>query len=287
MSTIASDLRVAGSVTPNESPVSAISWPAIVAGAATAAATSLLLLALGSGLGFASLSPWQGEGPSATTFTVMAAIWVIVVQWLSSGFGGYLTGRTRTKWVGVHTHEVTFRDTAHGLATWAVATLVTSTVLALGAAAIISGGAKLAATATSGVAQAGIAAASANGAGSYEVDSLFRSTSATPASADTRAEVLQIFTKSVSAGDISADDRKYLAELIAAKTGITQQEAEQRVNNAVAQVKEASTKVREAADAARKATSAAAICAALSMLIGAFIAMVAAALGGRERDLHA
>jgi len=287
MSTIVNDLSPAIGGNTVESPVSAISWPAIVAGAAVAAATSILLLSLGSGLGFASLSPWRNEGPSATTFTVMTAIWLILVQWISSAFGGYLTGRTRTKWVGVHTHEVSFRDTAHGLATWAVATLATSAVIALSTLAVIGGTAKLAGSAASGLGQAGAAAMSKSDVGGYEVDSLFRSTSATAATPDTRGEALQILAKGASDGDIPADDRKYLADLVAAKTGISQPEAEQRVNSAIEQVKAASVKAREMADAARKAASAAAICTALSMLIGAFIAMVASALGGRERDLHA
>jgi hypothetical protein len=98
-----------------ESPISAISWAAITGGAFATAALSLILLALGSGFGLASVSPWPNSGASVTTFTAMTAIWLIIVQWFSSGLGGYLTGRLRTKWVGVHTHEVFFRDTAHGL----------------------------------------------------------------------------------------------------------------------------------------------------------------------------
>src|ERR1700675_5119312 len=103
---------------------SAASWPAIIAGAFVAASVSLVLLALGSGLGFASISPWPGHGVSAKTFAITTAIWLIVMQWVSSGFGGYITGRLRTRWVGTHTHEVFFRDTAHGLGMWAVATVV-------------------------------------------------------------------------------------------------------------------------------------------------------------------
>src|SRR5580700_3907157 len=101
---------------------SAASWPAIIAGAFVAAAVSLVLLALGSGLGFAAISPWPGHGVSATTYAVTTAIWLIVMQWLSSCAGGYITGRLRTKWAGTHSHEVFFRDTAHGLVMWAVAT---------------------------------------------------------------------------------------------------------------------------------------------------------------------
>jgi hypothetical protein len=108
----------------------AVSWPAIIAGAFVAVAVSLVLLTLGAGLGFAAISPWPGHGAPATTFAVTSAIWLIVTQWLSSGFGGYVAGRLRTRWIGTHTHEVFFRDTAHGLITWAVATVVVAAVLA-------------------------------------------------------------------------------------------------------------------------------------------------------------
>src|SRR5262245_60628885 len=108
---------------------SAVSWPAILAGAFVAASVSLILIALGSGLGLASVSPWRGEGASATTFTVITAIWLIVIQWVASGLGGYVTGRLRTKWVRTHTHEVFFRDTAHGFVTWALSTVIGAFVL--------------------------------------------------------------------------------------------------------------------------------------------------------------
>ena len=120
-STPVPDSRVIPPATqPAESAVSAVSWPAIIAGAVAIAAVALILLALGSGLGLSSVSPWPNSGPSATTFGVYAAVWLIVVQWVSAGFGGYLTGRLRTKWVGVHTDEIYFRDTAHGFLAWAL-----------------------------------------------------------------------------------------------------------------------------------------------------------------------
>ena len=83
-----------------EAPVAAVSWGAIIGGAFVAVAMSLLLLALGSGIGLSSVSPYAGSGASATGFTIMAAIWLIVVQWVSAAFGGYLAGRLRTRWVG-------------------------------------------------------------------------------------------------------------------------------------------------------------------------------------------
>src|ERR1700722_18562899 len=119
---------------------SAVSWAAIIAGGFVIAAVTMLLLALGSGLSLSSVSPWPGSGVSATTFTVMTAIWLIVVQWLSAGLGGYVTGRLRTHWTGVHSHEVFFRDTAHGLLAWAVASVIGIGLLASGVSAIVGGG---------------------------------------------------------------------------------------------------------------------------------------------------
>jgi hypothetical protein len=149
------------------------------------------------------------------------------------------------------------------------------------------GGAKAAASATSSLAEIGVAAASdAAAAGSYEIDSLFRSSSNTTANSETKAEALRLLAKAIKDGDLATGDRQYLSELVANRTGISQADADQRVNTAVQQLKAAEVKAREVADAARKAASAAALCTALSMVIGAFIACVAAALGGRERDSH-
>jgi hypothetical protein len=288
MSTRVEDFRpVSTLAAPAESAVSAVSWSAIWAGAIAAAAASLMLVILGTGLGFASLSPWRGDGPSPTTLSVLTAIWLIVVQWFASALGGYLAGRTRTKWAGIHTDEVAFRDTMHGFATWALATLITSILVAYAAAGTISGAAKVASSAVSGVSQVGAAAASDHAsAGDYEIDSLFRSTGSMPVQPEVRSEAMRILVKGVSEGEVPTADRQYLIRVIAARTGIPQADAEQRVSTAIEQLKAAEAKTRELADAARKASSAAAICTALSMLIGAFIASVAAALGGRERDSH-
>jgi len=109
---------------------SAASWPSIFAGAFVAASATVTLVALGSGIGFASISPWSGHGVSVATFAVSTAIWLIVTQWIAAALGGHISGRLRTRWVGTHTHEVFFRDTAHGLIAWAVATILVAVVAA-------------------------------------------------------------------------------------------------------------------------------------------------------------
>jgi hypothetical protein len=272
-----------------EARTSAVSWAAIFAGTAAAVAATLILVVLGSGLGLASASPWANAGATATTLTTLAAIWLIVVQWIASGLGGYLTGRLRTRWVGTHTHEVFFRDTAHGLVTWAIASLVLAAVVTSATSATVGAGLHAGAKVASGAAQSATSSAQAGTTLSgYDVDMLFRSAhpDANASSTDAHAEATRILTKGLAAGDVPADDRAYLATQIAARAGISQDEAQKRVDSSIEQVKAADVKVREAADAARKAAATAATLTALSMLIGAFIACAAAALGGRERDLH-
>ena len=270
-------------------PQSPVSWAAIIGGAVTAVAITLLLVALGSGIGLSSVSPWSSANPSATTFTLLAAVWLIIVQWLSSGLGGYLAGRTRTKWVGIHTHEAFFRDTAHGFLAWALASLLvaafaTSTV----SSAVSSAGraiSSVAGGAASGATQA--AANQTSGPDGYFLDTLFRKDQpdANAAPQDARAEAGRVLTRAISNGTLDPGDRTYLAKLIAARTGISQQDAEKRIDEVIAQMKAAEEKAKQAADAARKASASASFYLFFSMLIGAFIASAAGAVGGRQRDL--
>jgi hypothetical protein len=115
---------------PEESTASAVSWGAIIAGAVAACALTLFLLALGAGLGFSIASPWPGSGLSARTAAIGTGLYLIAMAVLASAVGGYLAGRLRTSWVSVHSDEVFFRDTAHGLAAWALATILSVSVLA-------------------------------------------------------------------------------------------------------------------------------------------------------------
>jgi len=121
----------------NEPYVSAISWSAVIAGAFAAAALSLALLALGAGTGLSAISPWSSTGASASAVGAGAIIWLIVIEILASAMGGYVAGRLRTKWVNVHTHEVYFRDTAHGFLVWCVGLVMMAAFLATAAASVV------------------------------------------------------------------------------------------------------------------------------------------------------
>lgn len=347
---------------------SAVSWAAIFAGAAGAAALSLLLMILGTGLGFSAVSPWRMEGISATTFGVAAIAWLSFTQLAASGMGGYLAGRLRTKWMDVHTDEVYFRDTAHGFLTWAIASLLTAVILTSVVSSIGSGvraGAEVVGDA------AGVAAGTAAGSAAmltargndakeedsslgYFIDSLFRSDSSDPAAQTTpqtnqtlqdplaeqatpqanepapqilagreappvnaavpettanktasqpnsrssqqsteslqlpTAEVTRIFARALYAGSLPQQDQSYIAQLIAQRTDLSQQDAEQRVSEGFEKVqtmlKNAETTARETADEARKASAYAALWMAIALLMGAFVASLMAVFGGRQRD---
>lgn len=273
-----------------ESSASAISWAAIFGGGIVAASTTLVLVLIGTGLGFAMVSPWPNSGSSAATFTVVAGVWLIVMQWLSSALGGYITGRLRTKWVRIHTHEVFFRDTAHGLLTWALASVIGAMILASAGSSVVGTGTRAAASMASGAAQgAGAAAAPMVRQEAYDADSLFRGEKPDVAASgqDIRTQAARIFASALaSGGDVPAADRDYLTNTVAERTGLSHDDAQKRVDEVIAREKAAETKVREAADKARKSASAFAIFTAISMLIGAFIACAAAAYGGGLRDEH-
>ncbi len=283
-STLAAPTEAAGAQHRSHSP-SAISWAAIVAGAFVAVASSLILIALGSGIGFASISPWSNQGVSATTFTVTSIIWLIVTQWLSASLGGYIAGRLRTRWIGTHTHEVFFRDTAHGLITWSVATVLVINILGSSLFAAAGAGAHAAAEVAASAAK-GSLVDGISPAVSYEIDRLLRTADASSAQPDPRSQVTAILANAAVSAEMPVADRAYMTQLVAARTGMSQADAQQRVSQFAARIEELQVKAKEAADAARQAAAQLSIYLALSLLIGAFIASVSAALGGRLRDEH-
>jgi len=295
------DVLVADAARTSTSP-SAVSWGAIFAGAAAAASLSLILLLLGTGLGLSSVSPWASEGIDASTFGISSILWVTFMQLAASAVGGYLAGRLRTKWAGVHTDEVYFRDTAHGFLAWAVATITTAALLTSVIGGIVSGGIQAGATAVAGATSAatvGGAAAvgseatepgSGNGPMGYFVDSLFRSESpdrgASPESAAAAtAEIARIFANAIRMDAMPDEDVRYIGQVIAQRTDLSQREAEQRVRDVLANIQAAETEAKATADAAREASAYAALWLFISLLIGAFIASWMATFGGRQRDL--
>ena len=288
---------------------SAVSWGAIAAGAAAAAALSLILLILGTGLGLSSVSPWAQDGVSATTLGVGTILWLTLTQLLASGMGGYIAGRLRTRWVALHSDEVYFRDTAHGFLAWAVASLATAALLTSVIGSIVGTGVQAGASVVGGVASTATTAVTAGAAAAgsqadkpgadggpldYFVDSLFRkpvASEVTPAAlpvSTAPAEVARIFLNSVRSGALPAADVTHVGQLVAQRTGLSQPDAEKRVVDTYTglqtKLRDAEAAAKDAADKARKASAYAALWLFISLLIGAFVASLAATFGGRHRD---
>ena len=256
----------------DESRTSATSWGAIAAGGIAAAGFSLFLFELGTGIGLSVASPWANSTPSSTMISIVAGISLCLISLMASALGGFIAGRLRTRWVGLHSDETYFRDSAHGFLAWAFAAVLMAAVAGLAATSVVGGAAKGAASNPGLVPDA-----------SYYTDTLFRSDNPTtpPASAgaqNSNEEVGRIVSRSLtSSGGLSAADRTYVAQRVAQRTGLPQDQAERRVDEVITQAK-------NAADEARKAAAKLALWIAAAMLCGALGAAFAAAEGGRERD---
>ncbi len=270
---------------------SGVSWAAIAAGAVAAAALSLVLVAFGAGLGLSAISPWTDTGVSASTFRTGTGIYVVIVAVMSSAVGGYLAARLRTRLVGLHSNEAFFRDSAHGFLAWAFATVITATALSAAMGHLANG-------AAGGIAAAAPQAARSVNPQEIYVDKLFRpanaaaaaapatgeanpAASAAPANTNTggsRAEVLRLWTSSIGESrDLAAADRTYLAQLVAARTGLSQADAEKRVDEVV-------TEAKAAVDQARRGAAKLSFWITAALLFGAFAASLAAVEGGLLRD---
>jgi hypothetical protein len=260
-----------------------ISWAAVAAGAIVSCALTFVVLAFGVGLGLSVVSPWGGAGVSATTFKIGTGLYLVVVAMLSSSVGGYIAGRLRSRWIGVQGDEVYFRDTAHGFVAWALATVLGAVLLASPASTLLGG-------AATGATQAAVSSASRAGPVDGYVDTLVRSDpAAAPNSgqnsgqnsgnaSESRGEITRLLTASLrNGGDLKPADREYVSKVVAARSGLSQADADKRVSDVVTQAK-------ADMDAARKAAAQLAFWLTASLLIGAFCASLAATEGGGLRD---
>jgi hypothetical protein len=269
------------STVPNETPwgtpdpshearSSGVAWAAVIGGAFVAAAFSLILLALGAGFGLSSVSPWSNAGASAATLGTVAIVWLLLVEIIASAMGGYLTGRLRTKWALLHTDEVYFRDTANGFLSWAVALVISVTLLASAAASMVGSVTRT----TADMAANGMS----TDPNAYFIDALLHS-DRPPVEGDAaaKAEAGRTLAHALQQSEIPAADKSSLASLVASRTGMSRPEAEQRVMDVV-------TTARQALDMARKATARLLLWLFVALLLGAFSASYSATIGGRHRD---
>jgi hypothetical protein len=271
-------------------PSSAVSWSAILAGAAVSAGLSLILLLIGSGIGFSVMNPWSSSAAATTTkAATVAGIYITVTAVMASAVGGYLAGRLRHLWLGTHPHEAFFRDTAHGLITWAVATVASVALLGTVTSSLTG-------TAARG---AGMVAARDGGAANFATsltDQLFAYDYVAVSKAQgnlpntgiardyngDRAVAARLLGRMATQRDLTppdrtTDERQNLAVIVAARTGLSLPDAEKRVAAVEADA-------RAAAETARRVGMMLSFWLAASLLAGALAASLAAWEGGAIRD---
>ena len=288
-----------------------LDWGPVILGALGAAAMSVVLLAFGSALGLSVVSPYPYAGISAKGAAILAAVYLALVMVASFAAGGYIAGRMRSPWRTTDETESYFRDGAHGFGVWSIGVLLGAALAASGVGAVVSAAGK----ATTAIAAAGTAGAASNPAmgqlslrpTDYAIDRLLApgpmaapadpAATAAPAGgtqvpamqarrtrADLEAPMARALAASLTSPQLDVRDRTYLARVVAEQTGMSQADAEKRVDETYADLKAAEQKARDAADAARKTAIIAAFLAAATLAIGCAAACAGAGVGARHRD---
>lgn len=247
-----------------------LNWSSVFFGAIVAAALSAILIAFGAavGLGVTSTAPtWRD---ASVALWILSGLYLILQACVSFGIGGFLAGLTRAVVAADTPEQVEERDGLHGLAAWAVAT-----ILGISIAALVSGASILRSPSDAPAART----TAAEPLLSYELDKLFRMPRR-PNNADLAAERAQagrvLLTSSSHAG-MSTEDRAYLIQLVTATTGVAVADAERRVDTAVVNAKTAIAR-------APRSSVILAFSVAAALLLGAVVSWTAACMGGRHRD---
>lgn len=255
-----------------------VEWGPVLAGALVASALSFVLLTFGAAIGLSATSPWPNSGVSAKVLASLAVFWTLSQQIGAFMVGGYLAGRMRNRWAESSHDEVEFRDGLHGGLVWAVGVVLGAALLMMAAGATARTGAQIAGKG----AEAAIASTSSDSMETV-VDTMLRPTAPGKApaqgssEAEQRKEVSRILAASVTTGSLSNENRTYLAQLVAQRTGLSQPEAEKRINDA-------QNAAREAADKARRAGILTGLVTAVSLVISLGAAWWAGTKGGDHRD---
>jgi hypothetical protein len=272
-------------VAPARPGTSYVEWGAVVAGALAASAISFVLLTAGAAIGLSLVSPYESESYGRLAASV-AVFWATAVPILSFLVGGYIAGRMRSAWEAAASDEVQFRDGIHGLLVWSLSVVAGGLLAFLAALTAAQTGAQVAATATRDrgavVAPAvdtlfGASVAQAAPAPAGEPRGATPSGRAAVVDADARAAVSRTLVAAAAAGQLSPPQKQTLAQIVAERTGLSQAEAEKRVDQAYADA-------RKALETARKAAVLSALGTVTALLVGLLAAWYAAQRGGHHRD---
>jgi hypothetical protein len=259
-------------------------WPAIIAGAMLAAAISFVMGAFGSAIGLSLTSTYDGQSPAV--HLIALTLWVLWVTVSSFAVGGYVAGRLRRRTPDVSPEEAEVRDGVHGLALWATSLVVFALIAGVSIFQIAKTGVVTAASHSA----SSDAPALPDSPVEERVDFLLRGDGDVSArgvampSEYPRSIVTRIVERGFATGEIAGEDRAYLVNVLASRTGLAPQDAERRVDQTAERLREDRANVKEAAETARKTGIVLAFLSASTMLIGAVAAWFGATLGGRHRD---
>lgn len=278
-----------------------VDWAAVIAGALIATALSLLLTLFGSSIGLFAASPWSQDGVSAETLGIIAVLWFAFTNIYSIAVGAYFAGRMRPRVSDYKVDEVSFRDGANGLVVWALSLLIAASLAASIGSSVANLATQTATTAARGAAE--MVAPVADEA----TDTLWReftsqpqqgqqpapepgaaptqpgatpTEQAMPTDAE-RQEIMRILRRGLTAGEIREEDRTYLAQLLERKTGMTPEQAQQRIQTTVT---EAVDRAKSTVEAARRGAAFAGFWASIILLLSGVAAWWAGGLGGTHRD---
>jgi hypothetical protein len=263
-----------------------VSWGAVFVGVVVSLVVQLILNLLGVGVGAASLNPISGDNPSATQFSMVAAIWWTVAGIIAAFAGGYAAGRLAGQPV---------ESTAgwHGLTAWALTTLVVFYLLTSAVGSVL-GGAYSALTSTAGnvVSSAGGAvrtAAQAAAPGIAQSSDPFSSIEQTLRSAAGGNDPATLRDAAIAATRAAITDdqaqaqeaRERAAQAIAKAQNVPIEQARTQVQQYEQQyrqaVDDAKQKAAAAAEVSAKAVSRGALLGSIALLLGA----IAGWFGGR------
>lgn len=278
--------------TPVRAGTSYVEWSPVFAGALAASAISFVLLTAGGAIGLSLISPYAAESHTKTAAWI-AVFWSVAVPILAFLIGGYIAGRLRSAWGEATLDEVQFRDGMHGLLVWALSIVAGALIAFLAASAAASSGAQVAAGALSNrdavvapaidtmfAAAAPPAAPAADtarpGAPAPTAAPVTGERAAVPES-EARATITRILIAAAATGELTPTQKRTLSQIVSERTGISQADAEKRVDQAY---KDAVS----ALDTARKATVLGGLVTATALLVGLLAAWFAAQNGGRHRD---
>jgi hypothetical protein len=268
-----------------------LSWSAVIAGAFAAMAITFIVISLGTGIGLAVASPYH-TGPSATSLTLAGAVWLVMAQALGFGCGGYLATRVRPRFADDLGRDAGFRDAARGLVVWALGVAAAALLVFVAASLPLRALTNSSPTASAETALSGSPSARSNtGPADYYVDMLFRPNPGSQPTAapgqgvdQSRAEASRIILRSIPQGQLSGDDRTYLAQLVARGTGLSEADATRRVSDVE---KQAIDDAKRAADKAAKAGAFLSFWTFMSLLFGGAAATLGGIFGGESREPEA